>query len=203
MKNKKNLLCALILAGLLSCVSMVGCGKDIESIDTPNESIVSGSEIESEIGGAESESENSSVEQHVHASYDEIEGEPTSVVTPIVEGSVKGYSVKKCSCGEEIKGDYTVIVTVKLNGADIATQTVKVGDALAELELPTRDGYTLKLYKNGEEYALTETFDDFATVELTSRWVYTETNYDYKADAEAKVATLPTEATAENAEAVL
>ena len=206
MKNKKNLLCALILAGLLSA-SMTGCFVSDDSVESSNGSSVTNSEVTSDEGTSDGTGDSSGEEQDppavTHKTYEEIEGDPIRVVEPIAEGNVKGYSVKICPCGEELQGDYTVLVTVKLNGAELATQTVKVGAALAELVLPTRDGYTLKLYKNGEEYALTETFDDFATVELTSRWVYTETNYDYKADVEAKVATLPTEATAENAEAVL
>ncbi|MBR2321400.1 MAG: hypothetical protein IKA57_04625, partial [Clostridia bacterium] len=219
MKNKKNLLCALILAGLLSA-SMTGCFGSDDSVESSNDSSVTNSEVTSDEGTSDSTGDSTSdsvsdstgdstsdSEQDppavTHKTYEEIEGDPIRVVEPIAEGNVKGYSVKLCPCGEELQGDYTVLVTVKLNGAELATQTVKVGAALAELALPTRDGYTLKLYKNGEEYALTETFDDFATVELTSRWVYTETNYDYKVDVEAKVAALPAEATAENAEAIL
>ena len=206
MKNKKNLLCTLLLAGLLSA-SLTGCFGSDDSVESSNDSSVTNSEVTSDEGTSDSTGDSSGDEQDppavTHKTYEEIEGDPIRVVEPIAEGNVKGYSVKICPCGEELQGDYTVLVTVKLNGAELATQTVKVGAGLAALTLPTRDGYTLKLYKNGEEYALTETFDDFATVELTSRWFYTETNYDYKADVEAKVATLPTEATAENAEAIL
>ncbi|MBQ7912470.1 MAG: hypothetical protein IJ308_01850 [Clostridia bacterium] len=202
MKNKKNFLCALILAGLLS-VSMTGCFGGDDSIDTSNDSSGTNSESTSDDTGSENDSSSDGGSEVVHKTYEEIEGEIVRVVEPIPEENVKGYSVKICPCGEELQGDYTVIVTVNLNGANLAVQTVKVGNGLAELPLPTRDGYTLMLYKNGEEYALTETFDDFATVELTSRWFYTETNYDYKTDAEAKVAALPTEASAENAETLL
>ena len=206
MKNKKNLLCTLILAGLLSA-SMVGCGGLIEDSDSFDSTGSTNSEVTSD-GTSETTSEenNSSSDgeaEVTHKAYEEIEGEPVRVVAPIAEGNVKGYSVKICPCGEELQGDYTVLVTVKLNGAELVTQTVKVGAGLSALTLPTRDGYTLKLFKNGEEYALTETFDDFATVELTSRWFYTETDFDYVTDVEARVATLPTEVTVENAEAVL
>ena len=251
MKNKKNLLCALMLAGLLS-FSLIGCGEsgnesnsnnsdtgintespndstggDSDSSSSDSDSSSSGGDSSSSDGDSSSsdgdssssggDSSNSDDDSSssdgdssgggdvgiTHKTYEEIEGEPVRVVAPIAEGNVKGYSVKICPCGEELQGDYTVLVTVKLNSTELATQTVKVGAGLAALTLPTRDGYTLKLYKNGEEYALTETFDNFATVELTSRWFYTETDYDYKTDAETKAAALPAEVTVENAEAVL
>ena len=203
MKNKKNLLCALLLAGLLSA-SMVGCDGGNNSVDSPiNSDTTSDVPNDSTGGGDSTGGDSTGGDEITHKTYEEIEGEPVRVVAPIAEGNVKGYSVKICPCGEELQGDYTVLVAVKLNGAELATQTVKVGAGLSALTLPTRDGYTLKLYKDGKEYALTETFDDFATVELTSRWFYTETDFDYVTDVEARVATLPTEVTAENAEAVL
>ena len=251
MKNKKNLLCALMLAGLLS-FSLIGCGEsgnesnsnnsdtgintespndstggDSDSSSSDSDSSSSGGDSSSSDGDSSSsdgdssssggDSSNSDDDSSssdgdssgggdvgiTHKTYEEIEGEPVRVVAPIAEGNVKGYSVKICPCGEELQGDYTVLVTVKLNSTELATQTVKVGAGLAALTLPTRDGYTLKLYKNGEEYALTETFDNFATVELTSRWFYTETDYDYKTDAEAKIAALTSDVTIENAETLL
>ncbi len=212
MKNKKNLVCVMLLAGLLS-TAMMGCSGGEESVGSSVDSSVVNSEVTSESASEDtssdsedtsSDSESSRVEPEVvHKAYEEITEEPIRVVALDAEGNVKGYSVKLCPCGEELQGDYTVLVSVTLNGVTLATQTVKVGEGLATLTLPMRDGYTLKLYKGGEVYAMDETFEDFATVELTSRWFFTETNYDYKADAEAKVAALPSEVTVENAEAVL
>ena len=203
MKNKKNLLCTLLLAGLLSA-SLTGCFGGSGNSDNSDNSTGTNSELPGgDVSDDSSDDSTGGGTEVTHKTYEEIAGDPVEVVAPIAEGNVKGYSVKICPCGEELHGDFTVLVTVKLNGAELATQTVKVGAGLAALTLPTRDGYTLKLYKDGKEYALTETFDDFATVELTSRWFYTETDFDYVTDVEARVATLPMEVTVENAEEVL
>ena len=184
MKNKKNLLCTLILAGLLSA-SMVGCGGLIEDSDSFDSTGSTNSEVTSD-GTSETTSEenNSSSDgeaEVTHKAYEEIEGEPVRVVAPIAEGNVKGYSVKICPCGEELQGDFTVLVTVKLNGAELATQTVKVGAGLAEVVLPTREGYTLKLYKNGEvayTYVVKAyNTDSTANLELTD----VKTNKTYRA----------------------
>ena len=137
-----------------------------------------------------------------HKNYDEIFTEPTTVVAPTK--TEQGYSVKHCTCGAEVEGEYTVLVELMLDGKKYGDFDVFVGKPL-NAELPCREGYTLKLFtENGEEFdRLNTTFSQYTVLNLTSRWVVTETGYDYRADVENKIATLPEVVDESNVESVL
>lgn len=108
-----------------------------------------------------------------HLAFADIDGEATHVAA---EGTTKGYDYKTCACGEQIKGDEYVIVTIKVDGEIVATEEVVVGGmiddgAIDETNLPTRNGYELVLVDvNGGEWEYSDV-EDFATIELGSYWI--------------------------------
>lgn len=108
-----------------------------------------------------------------HQNYDSI-SKVERTVQPVAEGAVKGYSVKKCACGEELRGDYTVIATIKLDGVTVDTQIIAVGGKVAKPsndKFPSRQGYAGTVTKGGTEWTAGETVNDFTTIELSSRWI--------------------------------
>lgn len=125
-----------------------------------------------------------------HQAYADIVGEAESTVAPDAATLTKGYSVKKCACGEEIHGDETVVVTINVDGETVETQTIAVGGETTVIDAsnyPVRDGYKAVLYNGDTVYVGGEAITDFTTLELTARWLYQQT-FSYDA-AENKVAT--------------
>lgn len=95
------------------------------------------------------------------------------------EGTTKGYDYKLCACGERIHGETEyVIVTIKQDGAVIDTQELAIGANVtrpADDKITARSGYVATLLLNGEVWNAGETAEDFATIELTTRWLQKST----------------------------
>lgn len=107
-----------------------------------------------------------------HQAYGDI---TTEVQHQAAEGTTKGYDYKLCACGERIHGETEyVIVTIKQDGAVIDTQELAIGANVtrpADDKITARSGYVATLLLNGEVWNAGETAEDFATIELTTRWV--------------------------------
>lgn len=111
-----------------------------------------------------------------HQAYADI---TTEVQHQAAEGTTKGYDYKLCACGEHIHGETEyVIVTIKQDGAVIDTQELAIGANVtrpADDKITARSGYVATLLLNGEVWNAGETAEDFATIELTTRWLQKST----------------------------
>ena len=135
-----------------------------------------------------------------HSAYEKIT-EVEEVIAPTY--NTQGYSVKHCGCGMEMRGDYTVFVSVSINNEWLPDFAVPVGGKLdLGLELPTRSGYTLQFLDGHAEVWDFETATFTETTYLTGCWIVTETGYNYLLDAVNLIASFP-RVDASNAEDLL
>ncbi len=111
-----------------------------------------------------------------HQAFDDIAGD---ALHQAVVGTTKGYDYKLCACEERIHGETEYVnVTIKADGTVIDTQELAIGAKVAYPEtskLPARTNYTATLLLNGNDWDAGETVSDFATIELTTRWLHKST----------------------------
>ena len=123
-----------------------------------------------------------------HEEYTAIAGDPVRTVAPDAEQKIKGYSVKKCACGEEIRGDETVSITYKVDGVTAYSQTAVIGGVIGAFDwtkFPSsieRNGYEAALYTGDELFTGGDPVADFTEVDLRTVWRAKDDSFAYAAD---------------------